>query len=266
MSHAVRVSDPLEGVLTPEPVMGPAMGSAALHAGLAAVLVLYGILGGFFHHNLWGNSGSGGAIQVQLVSNALPLPSDQPQNKNVLATETPSQAPAPPTPTPKTKVAEDETAIPILGKEKKKHQETEHQTPQRKVEQPQSPRAYYGEQQGSSMPRATESQATTNGPTSVSNGDFGSRFGWYVSGITRKMDQNWFKALVDTNTPKGTRAYITFKIYRDGSVGSVQQERASGSPTLDRSCMQAAMRAGNFGSLPPGYNESTLMVSFYCEY
>ncbi|HVC45677.1 MAG TPA: TonB C-terminal domain-containing protein [Terracidiphilus sp.] len=263
MNHAVRVSDPLEGELTPDPFMGPAMGSAALHAGVAAALIAYGILGGFFHHNLWGNAGTGGAIQVQLVSNALPLPSDQPQNKNVLATETPSQAPAPPA--PKTKVAEDQTAIPILGKEKK-HKETEHRTPQRKVEQTQTPLAYYGEQVGSSMPRATESQTTTNGPTSVSNGDFGSRFGWYVNGITRKMDQNWFKALVDPSTPKGTRAYITFKIYRDGSVGEVQLQRASGSTTLDRSCMQAAMRAGNFGSLPTGYTDSTLMVSFYCEY
>lgn len=265
MSQTVQVSDPLEGELTPDPVMGPAMGSAALHVGVAAALVLYGILGGFFHHSLWGNPGTGGAIQVQLVSNAIPLPSDQPQNQNVLATETPSQAPAPPT--PKTKVAEDQTAIPILGKQqKKKHKEIEHKTPQRKVEKQQTSRAYYGEQSGSNMQRATQSQANTNGPTAVSNGDFGSRFGWYVNGITRKMDQNWFKALVDPSTPKGTRAYITFKIYRDGSVGNVQVERASGSPTLDRSCMQAAMRAGNFGSLPTGYNDSTLMVSFYCEY
>ena len=264
MSHAVRVSDPLESELSPEPFKGPAMGSVALHLGLATALALYGYFGGFFHHNLWGNAGAGGAIQVQLVSNAIPLPSDQPQNQNVLATETPSQAPAPPA--PKTKVAEDETAIPILGKQKQKHQETQRQTPQRKVEQPQTNRAYYGEQSGSSMPHATESQANTNSPTSVSNGDFGSRFGWYVSGITRKMDQNWFKSLVDPGTPKGTRAFITFKIFRDGSVGSVQLERSSGSPTLDRSCMQAAMRAGNFGSLPTGYNDSTLMVSFYCEY
>jgi periplasmic protein TonB len=264
MSHAVRISDPLEGVLTPEPVMGPAMGSFALHVGLVAALALYGILGGFFHHNLWGSSGAGGAIQVQLVSNAIPLPSDQPRNQNVLATETPSQAPAPPT--PKTKVAEDETAIPILGKQQKQHHEIEHQTPQRKVEQQPTPLAYYGEQAGSSMPKATESQATTNGPTTVNNGGFGSLYPWYVSGITRKMNQNWFKALVDPSTPKGTRAYITFKIYRDGSVGDVELQRASGSSTLDRSCMQAAMRAGNFGSLPTGYSDSTLMVSFYCEF
>ena len=71
--------------------------------------MLYGILNGFFHHNLWGNPGAGGAIQVSLVSNALPLPSEQ-QNQNVLTTETPSQAPA--EPTPKAKQAVDETAFP----------------------------------------------------------------------------------------------------------------------------------------------------------
>ncbi|HUX44433.1 MAG TPA: TonB C-terminal domain-containing protein [Terracidiphilus sp.] len=264
MRQALQSTDHLEGELTPEPVMGPAMGSVALHACVGAGLVLYGILGGFFHHNLWGNAAAGGAIQVSLVSNAIPLPSNQPPNQNVLSTETPSEAPAPPT--PKTKQTVDESAIPILGKQKKKEQKTERQTPPRKVDQTPANRAYYGEQSGSSMPHATQSQLSVNGPTTVNNGNFGSLFGWYVDGITRKMGQNWYKSLVDPGTPKGTRSYINFKIYRDGSVGDVQLERASGSPTLDRSCMQAAMRSGNFGSLPTGYNQSTLMVSYYCEY
>ena len=47
----------------------------------SAALIFYGVLNGFFHHNLWGNAGAGGAIQVTLVSNALPLPADQPQSK-----------------------------------------------------------------------------------------------------------------------------------------------------------------------------------------
>lgn len=263
MSRAARVIDPLEGELTSEPVMGPAMGSAALHAGLAAALVLYGILGGFFHHNLWGNSGSGGAIQVQLVSNALPLPSDQPQNKNVLATETPSTAPAPPA--PKTKVAVDETAIPIPGKEKKKQHEIEHQTPQRKVEQPQSNLAYYGEQSGSSMPRATQAQTFTNGQTSVSDASFGSLFSWYVGQIDRKMDASGNRLLAP-GTPKGAKAYIEFRIYRDGTVGDVMLEQSSGSAPWDSACVGAGKRASNFGPLPSGYRDTFLQVYYYCEY
>src|SRR6202012_5205591 len=98
MSVLLESSKHLEDELTPEPVAKPALGSVLLHLGLAAGVVLYGIIGGFFHGNMWGSPGMGGAIQVNLVSSALPLPSNQPVNQNVLSTETPSQAPAPPEP------------------------------------------------------------------------------------------------------------------------------------------------------------------------
>jgi len=98
MNDLLEGSEKLERELTPEPMAAPAVGSLLLHGGLAAVLLVYGILGGLLHHNFWGNPGVGGAIQVNLVSSALPLPSDQPPNQNVLATETPSKAPAEPAP------------------------------------------------------------------------------------------------------------------------------------------------------------------------
>ncbi|MGO9432676.1 MAG: TonB family protein [Terracidiphilus sp.] len=262
MSVLLEKTEHLELELTPEPVMAPAAGSVALHCALVAAIVLYGILGGFFHHNMWGSPGMGGAIQVNLVSSALPLPSNQPVNQNVLSTETPSQAPAPPE--PKAKQAEDETAIPISGKQKKPEHET---APKKTVKQPPQPtnRANYGEQAGSNLPRAAQPSLTT-GPTTVNNGDFGSRFGWYVDGISRKMSANWYKSLVDPATPRGARAYIEFMISRDGSVGNVRLDRSSGSGTLDNSCMNAARRVDTFGALPAGYNQSTLLVSYYCEY
>jgi protein TonB len=263
MSELLDGGAQLEQELTPEPVMAPAAGSIVLHFAIAAAIVLYGVLGGFFHHNFWGNAGLGGAIQVNIVSNAIPLPSTQPVNQNVLATETPSQAPAPPE--PKAKQAQDETAIPIQGKQKKPEQKTAPRTPPRKPTPVENDRANYGEQSGSSMPHATQ-PSFSGGPTSVNNGDFGSRFGWYVEQINRTMGANWYKAMVDQNTPRGAKAYIDFKIAKDGSVGDVRMDRSSGSPTLDNSCMRAAQRVSTFGPLPAGYNESTLLVSYYCEY
>jgi periplasmic protein TonB len=262
MSVLLERAEHLEMELTPEPVMAPAVGSLALHLGLIAAIVLYGVLGGFFHHNMWGSPGTGGAIQVNLVSSTLPLPSNQPVNQNVLSTEKPSEAPAPPE--PKAKQAEDDTAIPISGKQKKPEHET---APKTTVKQPPQPtnRANYGEQEGSNIPRATQ-QSLTTGPASVNNGDFGSRFGWYVDGISRKMSTNWYKSLVDQNTPRGAKAYIDFTISRDGSVNNVRLDRSSGSGTLDSSCVNAARRVDTFGPLPAGYNESTLLVSYYCEY
>ncbi len=266
MSVLLEGTEHLEQELSPEPLAAPATGSVLIHLSLVAGIVLYGILGGFFHHNLWGGPGAGGAVQVNLVSSALPLPTNQPVNQNVLSTETPSQAPAPPQ--PKAKQAEDETAIPIATKQPKKkpEKETAQRTPVKQQQPIDNYHAAYGEQSGSQMPRASQQQNFTTGPTSVNNGDFGSRFGWYVEGINRKMGQNWYKSLVDQRTPRGAKAFIDFTIARDGSVSDVKLERSSGSPTLDSSCMRAAQRVDTFGALPPGYNQSTLMVSYYCEY
>ena len=268
MMSLLEGGEDLEQELEPDPVhepfIRPAARSLVLHAALFGFLLLYGMLGSLFHHNLWGNPGSGGAIQVNLVSSALPLPADQPQNQNVLTTETPSQAPA--EPSPKEKQAVDENAIPISGKQaklqKQKAPKTQKHQPQPKLDN----RAQYGEQAGSLLSRATQAQNGSNGPASISVGDFGSRFGWYVDGINRKMATSWYKPEVDPRTPKGARVYLTFTIRRDGSPADVQIDRASGSTTLDRSCQRGVQRVDTFGNLPSAYNASTLKVSYYCEY
>lgn len=261
MSNLIEGSEHLEQELTPDPVLVPAGGAVALHCGVALAIVLYGIIGGYFHHNLWGGAGPGGAIQVNLVSSALPLPSNQPQNQNVLSTETPSQAPAPPE--PKAKQAVDETAIPISGKQKKTEHEEAPRTPQKQQQPVPNNRAQYGEQAGTNLPRTASS---TSGPASVNQSDFGSMFGWYVDNINRKMDANGYRSLADPHTPRGARAYISFEIERDGSVGKVKLDQSSGSPTWDNACVRAAQRVDTFGALPAGYRGSNLMVSFYCEY
>jgi protein TonB len=263
MSVLLEGTEQLEQELTPEPVMAPATGSVLLHLGIVAGIVLYGILGGFFHHNTWGGQG-GGAVQVNLVSNALPLPSNQPVNQNVLATEKPSEAPAPPT--PKAKQAEDLTAIPISGKQKKAERETTPRTPPRKEEPVPTNRATYGEQTGSQMPRATQSQVYTSGQTSVTDASFGSLFGWYVGQIDRKMDANGFRQLADPRTPKGAKASIEFKIYPDGSHGDVRLDASSGSPTWDTVCVRAAQRVDVFPRLPSEYRKSYLQVYYDCTY
>jgi protein TonB len=263
MDTLLEGSEQLEQELTPEPIAAPAAGSLLLHAALAVVLLTWGMLSGLFHHNQWGAVGVGGAIQVTMTS-ALPLPSDQPLNQNVLSTETPSQAPA--EPTPKTSHAEDETAIPIVGKQKKPEQQTERRTQTHQPPPKPDNRARYGEQEGSSIPRSIQAQGFTSGKTTVEDSSFGSLFAWYVEQINRKMAANWNRFEVDPRTPRGTKAYIQFAIHRDGSLSNVQMEQSSGSPTLDNSCLRAAQRVDTFGQLPAQYNQSTVMTSYYCEY
>lgn len=254
----------LERELTPEPIAAPAIGSFAIHGLLIGALLSYGILSGLIHHNLWGDQGSGGAMQVNLVSSAIPLPNNQPMNQNVLATEKPSEAPA--TPSPKEQRKVDETAIPISGKQVNPQQKNTPKT-QQNQQQPQKDNvARYGEQSGTSIPRAMQPSSGSNGPTAVGDSDFSSMFGWYVRQINIKMANSWYKQEVDPRTPKGARVYLIFTVHKDGSPGNLRLDRSSGSPTLDLSCERAVQRVDTFGALPSGYNQSTLMVSYYCEY
>jgi protein TonB len=264
MGSLLEGSEQLERELAQESMVAPATGSLLLHSALFGGLLLYGLLGGLFHHNQWGSPGSGGAIQVSLTG-AIPLPSDQPPNDNVLSTETPSQAPA--EPTPKTKQAVDETAIPISGKQKKAppQQQSASKTQQHQPQAGRDNLARYGEQAGSSMARSMQSQ-NGSGPVSINSGNFGNLFGYYINGIQRIMGTNWNKLEVDQHTSRGKRAYIQFTIHRDGSVSNVRLDQSSGSPSLDSSCLRAAQRVSTFGPLPSQYNQSTVMTSYYCEY
>jgi len=263
MSTLLEHDEHLERELAGEPVAAPMTGSVLLHLGLAGAVAAYAMAGGFFHSSLWGGATAGGAMRVTIESNAIPLPSEQPQNQNVLTTDKPSPAPALPAPKAVQKADEEAIAIKSLQQQKKPEPETH---VQQKLQQPvPQNRAQYGEQAGNIVPRAIQGQPNP-GPTTIAEGDFGSRFPWYVDGINRKMSQSWNKFEVDPRTPKGARVYIIYPIRKDGSPGAPQLDRSSGSPTLDRSCLRAVQRVDTFGGLPGGYSGGTLNVSYYCEY
>jgi protein TonB len=263
MDGLIEGTEHLERELSPEPIAAPAMGSFVLHAVLFVSVLTYGMLSGLFKSSVWGNQGAGQAMQVSLVSNAIPLPNNQPRNQNVLATEKPSTAPQAPSPKTQQKVEPD--AIPILGKQVKPQQQSAQKTPPQPAPQTDNT-ARYGEQQGSNLPRATQPSVGSIGNTAVGDSDFVSMFGWYVRQINAKMANSWYKQEVDPRTPPGARVYLIFTVHRDGSVSGIKLDRSSGSPTLDQSCLRAAQRIDTFGALPPAYNKSTLMVSYYCEY
>jgi protein TonB len=264
MNSVMEGGNHLERELTPERIAPSVVGSLVLHLALAGLVFYYAWFLGLLHHDLWGSQGAGGAMSVNLVSSALPLPNNQPLNQNVLATETPSQAPA--APSAKQTQQVDETAIPIAGRNAQPNKSSAPKTQQHQpVARPQN-LAQYGEQAGSSMPRSMRQQPGSGGPAAVGDSDFAGRFGWYVDQINRKMQYVWNKGQVDPHTPKGARVFLVFTIYHDGSHNNPQLDHSSGSPTLDRSCLQAVQRVDTFGGLPSSYNQSKLEVSYYCEY
>ncbi|MGH9605570.1 MAG: energy transducer TonB [Terracidiphilus sp.] len=263
MAGLIGGDERLERELAPEGVVAPAMGSLALHGALVAAVVLYIVLGGLFRPKLFGSAGPGGIMQVEIQS-ALPLPNNQEQNQNVLATETPSQAPA--LLAPKTTHTVDLNAIPILGKRVKPHKVTQTKTQPHQPPPKRQDTARYGEQAGTNMPRSMPEQGA-NGPTTIdSSGDFGAQYPGYVTAINNIMSQNWYRSEVNPGTPKGSRVYLSFTINRDGSITGERISQSSGSGTLDNSCLQAVERVQSFPPLPGGFNQSTLPVTYYCQY
>lgn len=250
-----------------EPVAGSWFGSVALHALLGIAIASSAIYLHTFHGDRWGQMSSGTAISATLVSSAptLPLPNTQPVNENVLATQTPSPAPAPPT--PKAQAAPEEKAIPIQAKQHVAKKIAPKATPKApKYVQPpkQQHRATYGEAAPSSIPMSTPGAAQKS--VVVQNGNFGSRFGWYVDVIKRTVSQNWYKQLADPNASMGHSVVVTFVVHRDGSVTDPRVAQSSGVPSLDLSAVQAVQRTSGFGPLPAGYVGSSVSVAYTFTY
>src|ERR1700721_811151 len=197
----------------PDGIGSPFAKSTVMHVLIFAGLVGYGDVHDLFHGNQWGaNSSQQGAIQATLVSTAaLPLPQDHPPTDNVLATETPSVAPAleeqktEPLPLPEPPpIPEKQTPV---NPEPKPQPKTppQHQPPPK----PQN-KANYGEAAPANVPRSTASNTSANTPNAVTGGACGSRFGWYVDVIKRKVAQDWYLQEVDPTHPAGARLFLTF--------------------------------------------------------
>ena len=241
--------------------------SIVLHALLFGSLIGYGWMHNFFRGREWGaNSLQEGSIQATLVSNAaLPLPQDHPRTENVLATETPSVAPSleeqkmEPMPLP------DAAAIPEKIPPPKPQPKPK--TPQlhQPAPKPQN-KAYYGEAAPPNVSRSTAISNAANSTIAQTGGDFGSRFGWYVDVIKRKVAQEWYMKEVDSSTPAGVTVFVQFTVARDGTPGSITIATPSSSPTLNSSCLRAVQRVDTFGPLPIGYNESSLNVLYHCTF
>ena len=128
--------------------------------------------------------------------------------------------------------------------------------------------AAFGEGGPVSGPYGSFAAGGAKGGFAVSGGggDFGTRYGWYVQVIQRKVSDNWLKYEVDPRITSGARVYITFDVARDGHPFNVQVEQSSGVPSLDQSAVRALQRIDTFGTLPPDYSGSKISVEYWFDY
>jgi protein TonB len=245
---------------------GPLGWSLALHTCLFAAIVVYGLISGIGGES-WGSGGTGGgAMSATLVSSAaIPLPPNE-MGKSIVAHESPGLSKS--LPRQEEKAPE---AIPIPEPNaKKKPARPERSTQARKMPPPEPESENiipFGQGGPISGPYGVFTAGGAKGGLSFSGGgDFGSRFGWYVDVVRRKISENWMKYEIDSRVSGGQRVYITFDIMRNGQPTNVQVEQSSGIPSLDVSATRAIQRIDTFGGLPNEYNGSKVSVEFWFDY
>jgi len=239
---------------------GPILVSVGFHLLLVAVAIVGGYLGQP-RGEAWGGTASGSAVQANLVS-AVPLPRQQEPTQNILANESPGITQSVPE-----KVKEEPTAIPIPDKDiKRKQQKTAvTQAPdiRRPVTPPNNNVVPYGQGGPINISYGAFAVGSVNGAFNF-EGDFGTRFAWYVTVIKNKISQEWHPGEIGPGAA-GHRAFISFDISKEGAPGNVRLEQSSGIPALDLSASRALQRIDTFGSLPQGYSGSYLHVELWFE-
>jgi protein TonB len=239
--------------------------SAGFHITITLLIVLYALVFSGPSGTGWGSGGGGSAMGVTLVS-TVPLPATPAPTQNVLANESKGITKSEP------KVEEKEPdAIEIQGKNSKVKPKKP-PTPTKAKPQPapeqETNQVAFGEGGPVSGPYGTFDAGGAKGGFGVSGGggDFGTRYGWYVQIIQRKVSENWLKYEVDPTIRTAERVYITFDVARDGHPFNVRVEQSSGVPSLDVSATRALQRIDTFGPLPPDYNGNKISVEYWFDY
>ena len=247
-------------------VRAPLLGSVALHSVLFALAIFGNLIPSGRGENWGGTPGSGGAMSATLVS-SIPLPTPPTQTQNVLANESKGLAQTPPKETPK----EEPKAIPIPERETKHkgpRESTQKKPPPKEVAKVEENKIPFGQGGPVSGPYGSFAVGDTKGGLSFTGGtgDFGSRFGWYVDGVRRKVSENWLKYEIDPRIDAARRVYIYFEVTRSGQPVNIRVEQSSGIPSLDQSALRALQRIDTFGPLPREYAGNYVAVEFWFDY
>jgi len=240
--------------------------SAGFHLAITGVILLYSVVFTGSRGEGWGSGVGGSAIGVTLVS-SVPLPATPAPTQNVLANESKGLTKS----EPKVEEEKEPDAIEIQGKNSKIKPKKE-TTPTKEKPKPapeqQSNQVAFGEGGPVSGPYGTFDAGGAKGGFGVTGGggDFGTRFGWYVQVIQKKVSENWLKYEVDPRINSASRVYITFDVARDGHPLNVKVEQSSGVPSLDISAVRALQRIDTFGPLPQDYGGSKISVEYWFDY
>ena len=277
----------------------PVMISACGHVLLATVSLAAGLMrqGGA----TWGEGGPGGGVPVRLVSAAsVPLPAPTVSTDNRLATENPGlHRPDPTPPRPRVRTPpppEPEETVDLPSRNARRVASTSENPPEppkpppppqqrARADVPPPPRPQSRSrnpapepQTGNEIPFGEGGPAqgpfgmfpTDSGTSGLNldagSGDFGGRFGWYVTAIRNRVSNNWLKGTVDPGVRSAPRVYVTFQILRNGQVVNAELTASSGISSLDRSALRAVYDSSPMPPLPGEYGGSNVNVEFWFDF
>jgi protein TonB len=241
--------------------------SIILHVSLFILAVAYTNFGFNFGRS-WGKSwDTSGAVHATAVSSlpGIPLPTPVQATLNNVATEDPGlykREPEPPPP-PDPQAQE----IPKFKEDLKPEKMERVNKRMPKMEIPPPSNAIPTGNQG--MPAMTTGQfsnAAGDGSLNVTSGDFGQRYGWYVSAVRSRISTNWLLSTISPNILTAPRVYLTFDILRDGTIENAQITQSSGIAEIDRSALRAVLASNPLGALPPDFSGSKVSVNFFFDF
>jgi len=252
-------------------LVGPFMLAIAFHIALFAGLVVSTI----YSHRAdldagWG--AEGGSMTVGLVGSvpAIPMPRPDVVTESRVVDESKGLYKSEPQP----KVEEKATPIPKFEKNKPPKYNSR---PSRLLEDKTIPppnAVPYGGGGSPAVPYSTPSTtmtlgASTQGGMSFNGsggGNFGSRYGWYVEAVNRRVSSNWLQSTIDPSISFAPRVDVTFQILRDGTVANVQVTQSSGNQSVDLSAVRAIRASSPLQQLPGDYAGTFVTVDFWFEY
>jgi TonB family protein len=95
---------------------------------------------------------------------------------------------------------------------------------------------------------------------------FGSRHGWYVEALQRRIGEAWQRELmqVDARVRTAPRTVVFFEILRDGSLRSIRVAQSSGNSSVDYAALRAVTNSNPVPALPSDVGKSLVSteVSF----
>jgi len=91
-------------------------------------------------------------------------------------------------------------------------------------------------------------------------------FTYYVQAVRDKISSNWFTSLVDPGVSGTLQAAVYFRIFRNGTISTVDIRESSGVKTFDFSAVRAVMNSAPFPPLPSEYEEEYLGVILIFEH